>query len=176
MFHHHFMFQHLGQEWTLRCSSLPRGGWSLVFEVPQQERTRRSTHCAVQVWQSRFSRKFTSLQAISLTDFYRNYSHSRVSLQARFQDQASLNYLSDRSVDNLRALIKDPSADVTHRNFRPNIVLDTKFPHEEDFWSRVRIGQAETEFHRRCTRCVLTTIDPDSGVKTEKEPLETMRK
>ncbi|XP_003743333.2 uncharacterized protein LOC100902453 [Galendromus occidentalis] len=95
---------------------------------------------------------------------------------ARFQDMAVLNILSDRSVENLVALIRDPSANVTFRNFRPNILLETKYPHEEDFWVRVKIGNAETEFQRRTTRCQLTTINPESGLKTDKEPLVTLRK
>lgn len=98
-------------------------------------------------------------------------------LQDRFQDTCELNFLSEQSVENLTGLMQDPvAANVSYRNFRPSLVLETKYPFEEDFWAKTVIGDVETEFHSRCDRCVLTTINPDTGVKTNTEPLVTLRK
>lgn len=59
--------------------------------------------------------------------------------------------------------------------FRPNIVLDGNMAWEEDVMHRVRIGDAELEISKPCQRCVLTTIDQQSGVKTgDNEPLKTL--
>jgi len=95
----------------------------------------------------------------------------------RFQDANALNILSESSVANLVSFLKNPDQEnVSYRNFRPSLLVETKYPFDEDFWAGTLIGAAETEFHSRCDRCVLTTINPDSGVRTDKEPLVTLRK
>lgn len=57
--------------------------------------------------------------------------------------------------------------------FRPNVVIDGAPPWAEDDWKRIRIGPVTFRAARPCSRCVLTTIDPDTGVKG-KEPLATL--
>jgi len=64
---------------------------------------------------------------------------------------------------------------VIMRRFRPNVVVAGALPYEEDGWSRIRIGSAEIACVKPCARCVLTTVDPDSGV-SGKEPLKTLAK
>jgi uncharacterized protein YcbX len=60
--------------------------------------------------------------------------------------------------------------------FRPNVVVTADKPFAEDEWRRIRIGGAEFEVAWACTRCVLTTIDPVTGVKgPDGEPLNTLR-
>ncbi|KAJ3339333.1 hypothetical protein HDU93_008338 [Gonapodya sp. JEL0774] len=63
-------------------------------------------------------------------------------------------------------------------NFRPNIVIDNEKPFEEDEWMTVAIGSGDapkTVVHvlSRATRCVATTVDPDTAQKT-KDPLTTL--
>lgn len=111
-----------------------------------------------------------STLALYLIVSFRLYS------QDRFYDLAELSILSEKSVENLNELICDPSTDVSYRNFRPSILLDVNMPFEEDYWAVMKIGDLETEFLQRCVRCVLITINPDTGVKTDKEPLTTLRK
>ncbi|XP_022689296.1 mitochondrial amidoxime reducing component 2-like isoform X1 [Varroa jacobsoni] len=108
--------------------------------------------------------------------FLRQTVKRRKEIPDRFYDLAELNILSEKSVENLNELICDPSTDVSYRNFRPNILLDVNMPFEEDYWAIMKIGDLETEFLQRCVRCVLITINPDTGVKTDKEPLTTLRK
>ena len=61
-------------------------------------------------------------------------------------------------------------------NFRPNLVADTDTPFEEDQWGRIRIGEAEFDVAWACTRCVLTTIDPETAVKDpDGEPIRTLK-
>jgi hypothetical protein len=61
------------------------------------------------------------------------------------------------------------------RRFRPNLVVDGEGAYEEDRWRRIRVGDVEFEGVKNCSRCVVTTIDPDSGVKDpHKEPLRTL--
>jgi uncharacterized protein YcbX len=76
--------------------------------------------------------------------------------------QASLNDLNQRL----------PEA-VPMNRFRPNLVVTTDIPFDEDQWKSIRIG--ETIFHlvKPCARCVLTTIDQQTGI-AGKEPLKTL--
>ena len=61
-------------------------------------------------------------------------------------------------------------------NFRPNLVAETDTPFEEDQWGRIRIGEAEFDVAWACTRCVLTTIDPETAVKDpDGEPIRTLK-
>jgi uncharacterized protein YcbX len=59
------------------------------------------------------------------------------------------------------------------RRFRPNIVVSGVEPHAEDGWCRIRIGQVPFAVVKPCSRCVVTTIDPETG-EAGKEPLRTL--
>ncbi len=72
---------------------------------------------------------------------------------------ADLNARSPKKIDMLR--------------FRPNIVFAGGPPLIEDTWKRIRIGTIEFHVVKPCARCVVTTIDQQSGVQG-KEPLRTL--
>lgn len=59
------------------------------------------------------------------------------------------------------------------RRFRPNVVVGGTPPWAEDGWRLLRIGGVEFRVAKGCSRCVLTTIDPDTVVKG-REPLVTL--
>mgnify|MGYP003870584873 CR=1 FL=1 len=59
--------------------------------------------------------------------------------------------------------------------FRPNIVVDTDVPHEEDQWGTISIGEASMMIIKPCSRCGVITIDQQSGVRG-REPLATLSK
>ena len=55
------------------------------------------------------------------------------------------------------------------------LVVDGELPYAGDHWRRIRIGEVEFEGVKNCSRCVFTTIDPDTGVKhPDTEPLRTL--
>ncbi|WED24325.1 hybrid-cluster NAD(P)-dependent oxidoreductase [Vibrio sp. JC009] len=59
--------------------------------------------------------------------------------------------------------------------FRPNLVVDGSEPFVEDRWKRIKIGEVEFEIRKPCERCVLTTVDPETGKFCDsKEPLATL--
>jgi uncharacterized protein YcbX len=69
-----------------------------------------------------------------------------------------------------------PRADegtIPMRRFRPSVVITGSRPWAEDGWRRVRIGAALFRAVKGCDRCVMTTIDPDTGARG-KEPLTTL--
>lgn len=57
--------------------------------------------------------------------------------------------------------------------FRPSVVVKGAPPWAEDGWRRIRIGEARFRVVKGCDRCVLTTVDPDTGAKG-KEPIATL--
>jgi hypothetical protein len=57
--------------------------------------------------------------------------------------------------------------------FRPNLVVEGQTAFDEDHWAHLSIGQIGFEAPKLCDRCVMTTIDPQSGQKS-KEPLRAL--
>ncbi|BEV72345.1 MULTISPECIES: MOSC domain-containing protein [unclassified Paludibacterium] len=80
--------------------------------------------------------------------------------------------VNQSSLEALNGLLAKP---VTVRHFRPNLLISGAAAYEEDDWLRIRIGEVLFEVTKPCSRCVLTTVDPDTGVKDEQnEPLKTL--
>ncbi|XP_031341189.1 mitochondrial amidoxime-reducing component 1-like isoform X2 [Photinus pyralis] len=80
--------------------------------------------------------------------------------------ESSINDLKDRA----------PEANIDTLNFRPNILIEGTPPFAEDEWKWVKIGDVVLYFVKWCTRCVLTTVNPTTGIKSEQnEPLKTLR-
>jgi len=72
--------------------------------------------------------------------------------------------LSTGSIDALRR--SSGVAAFEARRFRPNVlVAGAERPHEEDEWlgASVRIGAAVIRVRMRDSRCVMTTLNPDTG-------------
>ncbi|HNU42889.1 MAG TPA: MOSC domain-containing protein, partial [Cyclobacteriaceae bacterium] len=61
------------------------------------------------------------------------------------------------------------------RRFRPNFVFTGGQPYEEDNWRNFNIGTNRFKVVKPCARCVLTTINPQTGQKG-REPLFTLSK
>lgn len=90
-----------------------------------------------------------------------------------FADGFPLLLIGSASLDHLNAKLTTP---VSMANFRPNLVAKTDTPHVEDRWKRIAIGDVEFDVVKPCTRCVLTTIDPDSATPAASgEPLATLK-
>lgn len=91
-----------------------------------------------------------------------------------FTDGAPLLLLGYPSVDALNARLVEQGHGETmdRRRFRANVWLDRLAPHGEDQWSAVTIGDVPVGVGSLCTRCVLTTVDPDS-LEQGTEPLRT---
>jgi uncharacterized protein YcbX len=74
------------------------------------------------------------------------------------------------SLDDLNNRLSQP---VPMNRFRPNIVFTGGEPYEEDQWKRFTIGGNKYAGVKTCGRCVITTVDQDTGIKG-KEPLATL--
>lgn len=62
------------------------------------------------------------------------------------------------------------------RRFRPNVVIgDTAGPWEEDHWHTVALGEVPVRLIKPCSRCIMTTVDPDTGERSpDGNPLKTL--
>ncbi|KAI6238448.1 MOSC domain-containing protein [Aphelenchoides fujianensis] len=95
----------------------------------------------------------------------------------KYADSTSFMINTMASVEDLnRHLEADGIPPVEIRNFRPIIAVSEAPAYDEDRWAEVRIGDAEFVCFRACSRCVLTTVNPDTGVKSaEMQPLKKLR-
>lgn len=80
--------------------------------------------------------------------------------------------IGQASLDDLNTRLKDP---VPMNRFRPNFVFDGGKPFEEDTWKEFTVGTAHFKGLKLCARCVLTTVNQDTG-KPGTEPLATLSK
>lgn len=94
-----------------------------------------------------------------------------------FADGFPLLLATEESVAQLNAWIAEGprSADgpVPMTRFRPNLIVRGAEAFAEDDWRRVRVGEVEFRVLSSCIRCVLTTIDPVTALRT-KEPLVSL--
>jgi uncharacterized protein YcbX len=116
-----------------------------------------------------------SCRLVQLTDDLSrsvNPDYGRPGDEVSFADGFPLLLITRASLADLNSRLQQP---VEMRRFRPNLVVDGDAPYAEDHWRRIRVGDVEFEGVKNCSRCVVTTIDPDSGRKhPDKEPLRTL--
>lgn len=79
------------------------------------------------------------------------------------------------SLDDLnKKIVAGGNAAVPMSRFRPNIVVANDTPWEEDTIGGLKIGGVEIGLVKPCARCVVTTLDQQTGAKAGKEPLSTL--
>lgn len=79
------------------------------------------------------------------------------------------------SLASLHELNERLEAPVDMRRFRPNIVIEGAAPWQEDHWRQLKLGQHNFDIVKPSSRCVLTTVHPDTGVKDPGlQPLRTL--
>lgn len=66
------------------------------------------------------------------------------------------------------------TAAIPMNRFRPSIVVAGAEAFGEDRWLRLRVGNTVFRAGKPAGRCVVTTIDQQSGISTGKEPLKTL--
>nr|XP_017502831.2 mitochondrial amidoxime-reducing component 1 isoform X1 [Manis javanica] len=89
-----------------------------------------------------------------------------------YSDASPFLILSEASLADLNSRLEKR---VKAANFRPNIVISGCDSYAEDSWNELLIGDVELKRVIACFRCVLTTVDPDTGTMSRKEPLETLK-
>jgi hypothetical protein len=90
-----------------------------------------------------------------------------------FADGFPLLLASEASLQDLNARMPAP---LPMERFRPSIVVAGAPPWAEDFWRRIRIGEAVFRVVKPCARCIVTTTDQATGERGGPggEPLRTL--
>ena len=92
--------------------------------------------------------------------------------QVAFADGYPLLLIGQASLDDLSQKIGRP---MEMLRFRPNLVIEGGEAFAEDGWKRLRIGDVEFRAVKPCSRCILTTIDPQTGERSaDREPFVTL--
>lgn len=89
-----------------------------------------------------------------------------------FADAYPILMIGQSSLDDLNSRL---TTGVPMHRFRPNLVFSGGIPFEEDEWHAFTINKIPFWAEKPCSRCVLTTIDQQTGEKG-KEPLATLAK
>lgn len=90
-----------------------------------------------------------------------------------FADGYPVLLISEASLAELSARVGRP---VEMARFRPNLIVSGGTAHQEDDWSAVEIGGLRFDVAKTCTRCVFTTVDPETGERSsDGEPLATLK-
>jgi uncharacterized protein YcbX len=104
----------------------------------------------------------------TLREVDENYAHNKEITS--FSDGYPLLIIGQASLDDLNSRLSSP---LLMDRFRPNIVFTGGAPFQEDDMTQFSIGDVQFFGVKPCARCVITTIDQQSGLKS-KEPLKTL--
>ena len=103
-----------------------------------------------------------------IVDLRYNLGESQVSLA----DGYPLLIIGQASLDDLNSRMEVP---LPMNRFRPNVVFTGGDPYVEDEWKQFKIGSSTFAAVKPCGRCVLPTVDQDTGIMG-REPLATLNK
>ncbi len=88
-----------------------------------------------------------------------------------FADGYPLMVLGEASLAELNSRLDEP---LPMNRFRPNLIIAGSAAFAEDDWKSLRVGEGHFRSTKPCERCVITTIDQESGSFAGKEPLKTL--
>jgi uncharacterized protein YcbX len=87
-------------------------------------------------------------------------------------DAYPLLFIGQSSLDDLNQRLNSP---IPMNRFRPSVVFTGGDPFEEDTWKRFNIGDSSFAGVKPCKRCILPTVDQETGIRGA-EPLATLSK
>ncbi len=90
--------------------------------------------------------------------------------QVGFADGFPFLLLTEASLSDLNQRLSEK---LPMNRFRPNIVVSGTKPFAEDTWKKIAINGIEFDVVKPCARCVITTVNQDSGIAGS-EPLKTL--
>jgi len=99
-----------------------------------------------------------------------NSSQLNQTLNVSLADGYPYLLVGSKSLDFLNKKLEEK---ITIQRFRPNIVINSLIPHEEDSFDSFQIGNVKFQNAKPCGRCVMINTNPETGVVL-KEPLKTL--
>ena len=112
---------------------------------------------------------------VTLTDQHKRYVNKKYAHNNEtvgFADGFPFLIIGQSSLDLLNSKLEDK---LPMNRFRPNFVFTGGEAHDEDKWLKIKIGEVIFDVVKPCARCVIPTIDQNTGIKN-KEPLSTLSK
>ena len=94
-----------------------------------------------------------------------NPEHAKNHEVVSFADAYPILIVSNESLELLNSKL---DSQVQMDRFRPNIVVTGCAPHAEDQWKRIKIGEIEISLVSECSRCIVPSIDQQTGAKNPK--------
>lgn len=88
-----------------------------------------------------------------------------------FADGYPFLLIGESSLEDLNSRLEKP---LPMNRFRPNLVVSGAEAFEEDSWKTINIGDSIFHVVKPCARCVITTIEQNTGEKQGVEPLKTL--
>ncbi|XP_022916958.1 mitochondrial amidoxime-reducing component 1 [Onthophagus taurus] len=103
----------------------------------------------------------------------RGYKELKNASLGLYSDLSGYHLINQSSIDRLNSELEEP---ITANNYRPNFLVKGTAPaFSEEKWSLIKIGDAIFENVKPCTRCVLTTINPETAERSQtRQPLKTL--
>ena len=156
----------------LRLPLLPKEGVSEEVEIWGDRCEAWVTNQQSTRWISKYLRK--SCKIVFMPDHSNrpaDHDYTSGDHQVAFSDAFPLLLISEASLKDLNQRLPET---FSMNRFRPNLVVNNTEPYEEDTWKLIKIGDCELQIVKPCSRCVLTTVDPETGEFSGKEPLRTL--
>ena len=150
----------------------PKSGESLEVEIWGDRCEAWTTNPHAETWISEYlgkSSRIVFMPDHSMRTVDPDYSIGES--QVSFSDGFPLLLISEASLNDLNCRLPER---VNMKHFRPNLVVKNTTAYEEDNWKLIRIGNCELQVVKPCSRCILTTVDPEKGKFYGKEPLRTL--
>ncbi|HBO23668.1 MAG TPA: hypothetical protein DD649_12385 [Providencia sp.] len=126
---------------------------------------------AINTWLSSFFDEPVQLRWLSPQLSRRVKTHTDIPLS--FADGYPFLLISESSVQELQ---RRCPASIKLEQFRGNLIITGAKPFEEDTWKKIQIGDIVFTLDKPCSRCILTTVSPEKGIKhPNSEPLATLQ-
>ena len=143
----------------------------LPTEVWGNHFTARIAPNSINDWLCHYFDEPVQLRWLSETLSRRVKKHPDVSLS--FADGFPYLLINEASVQELQ---RQCPAGIRLEQFRGNLIITGAKPFEEDSWQTIQIGQVIFDLPKPCSRCILTTVSPEKGIKhPDAEPLATLQ-
>lgn len=111
-------------------------------------------------------------QSRKLKDKYTDELPEDIEPTVRFADGFPFLLLGSASLDELNRRLAEP---IDAQALRPNIVVETKEPSQEDLWGQMKVGDVTFFSVKRCDRCNLINVVQETGAPHPTgEPLRTL--
>ncbi|CAJ0584304.1 unnamed protein product, partial [Mesorhabditis spiculigera] len=124
---------------------------------------------------------FTERTAIPNAGWWRNPVPTERRDDSYFVDLAQFMITTKESLDEVNELLGRSENPINSVQFRGNIVVDKcSQAWDEDMWSELRFGDHSDstvlQCYKPCTRCIFTTVDPETGTKDPaQQPLQMLK-